>query len=56
MPLVASQVIGLILMRYVLEVEPLASMPSDRSSRRTPRRSSATSPIRLSLTVAPTSR
>ena len=27
MPLVASQVIGLILMRYVLEVEPLASMP-----------------------------
>jgi AcrR family transcriptional regulator len=29
MPLVASQVIGLILMRYVLEVEPIASMPSD---------------------------
>jgi AcrR family transcriptional regulator len=29
MPLVASQVIGLILMRYVLAVEPLASMPSD---------------------------
>lgn len=30
MPLVASQVIGLILMRYVLAVEPLASMPADR--------------------------
>jgi len=30
MPLVASQVIGLILMRYVLVVEPLASMPRDR--------------------------
>lgn len=30
MPLVASQVFGLILMRYVLEVEPLASMPADR--------------------------
>jgi hypothetical protein len=29
MPLVASQVIGLILMRYVLEVEPIASMPAD---------------------------
>ncbi len=29
MPLVASQVIGLILMRYVLQVEPLASMPRD---------------------------
>jgi AcrR family transcriptional regulator len=29
MPLVASQVIGLILMRYVLLVEPLASMPRD---------------------------
>ena len=29
MPLVASQVIGLILLRYVLEVEPLASMPAD---------------------------
>ena len=28
MPLVASQVIGLILLRYVLEVEPLASMPA----------------------------
>jgi AcrR family transcriptional regulator len=30
MPLVASQVIGLILLRYVLEVEPLASMASER--------------------------
>ncbi len=30
MPLVASQVIGLILMRYVLAVEPLASMPPDQ--------------------------
>jgi AcrR family transcriptional regulator len=30
MPLVASQVIGLILLRYVLQVEPLASMPRDR--------------------------
>ena len=30
MPLVASQVIGLILLRYVLEVEPLASMPGDQ--------------------------
>jgi AcrR family transcriptional regulator len=29
MPLVASQVVGLILTRYVLEVEPLASMPAD---------------------------
>jgi AcrR family transcriptional regulator len=29
MPLVASQVMGLILMRYLLEVEPLASMPAD---------------------------
>ncbi|SFC20908.1 transcriptional regulator, TetR family [Nocardioides terrae] len=28
-PLLASQVAGLILMRYVLEVEPLASMPAD---------------------------
>ena len=30
MPLVASQVVGLILMRYVLDVEPLASMPTDQ--------------------------
>jgi AcrR family transcriptional regulator len=30
MPLVASQVVGLILLRYVLAVEPLASMPRDR--------------------------
>jgi AcrR family transcriptional regulator len=29
MPLVASQVIGLILMRYLFEVEPIASMPAD---------------------------
>jgi AcrR family transcriptional regulator len=29
MPLVASQVFGLVLMRYVLEVEPIASMPAD---------------------------
>jgi AcrR family transcriptional regulator len=29
MPLVASQVIGLILVRYVLEVEPVASMSAD---------------------------
>jgi AcrR family transcriptional regulator len=29
MPVVASQVLGLILMRYLLEVEPLASMPAD---------------------------
>nr|WP_258562787.1 hypothetical protein [Nocardioides sp. MAH-18] len=29
MPLVASQVIGLILTRYLLEVEPIASMPAD---------------------------
>lgn len=29
MPLVASQVIGLILLRYVLEAEPLASMPAE---------------------------
>jgi AcrR family transcriptional regulator len=29
MPLVASQVFGLIMMRYVLEVEPLASMPAE---------------------------
>lgn len=30
MPVVASQVVGLILMRYLLEVEPLASMPADQ--------------------------
>jgi len=30
MPLVASQVMGLILMRYVLRVEPLASMPREQ--------------------------
>jgi AcrR family transcriptional regulator len=30
MPLVASQVVGLILMRYVLDVEPLASMPTEQ--------------------------
>ena len=29
MPLVASQVLGLITLRYLLEVEPLASMPHD---------------------------
>ena len=29
MPLLASQVLGLILVRYVLEVEPVASMPTD---------------------------
>lgn len=29
MPVVASQVVGLILMRYLLEVEPLASMSAD---------------------------
>ena len=28
MPLVASQIFGLILVRYILEVEPLASMPA----------------------------
>jgi AcrR family transcriptional regulator len=30
MPLVASQVFGLILLRYVLRVEPLASMPGEQ--------------------------
>ncbi len=30
MPLVASQVIGLILLRYLVEVEPIASMSVDR--------------------------
>ncbi len=30
MPLVASQMAGLILMRYVLRVEPLASMPAEQ--------------------------
>lgn len=30
MPLVASQVLGLILMRYVLRMEPLASMPAEQ--------------------------
>jgi AcrR family transcriptional regulator len=30
MPLVASQIIGLILLRYVVEVEPIASMSVDR--------------------------
>jgi AcrR family transcriptional regulator len=29
MPLLASQVLGLIVVRYVLEVEPVASMPAD---------------------------
>ena len=29
MPLVASQVIGLVMLRYVLELEPLASMDPD---------------------------
>ncbi|GAB3195467.1 TetR family transcriptional regulator [Nocardioides hungaricus] len=29
MPLVASQVIGLILTRYVLEIEPIATMPAE---------------------------
>lgn len=29
MPVVASQILGLILMRYLLEVEPVASMPAD---------------------------
>jgi len=29
MPLVASQIFGLILVRYLLEVEPLASMPGE---------------------------
>jgi len=29
MPLVASQMMGLIFMRYLLEVEPIASMPAD---------------------------
>ena len=29
MPLVASQIFGLIIVRYLLEVEPLASMPTD---------------------------
>jgi AcrR family transcriptional regulator len=29
MPVVASQIMGLILMRYLLEVEPLASMPPE---------------------------
>ena len=29
MPLVASQMIGVVLLRYVLRVEPLASMPGD---------------------------
>ena len=29
MPLVASQMVGLILTRYVLALEPLASMPAD---------------------------
>lgn len=29
MPLVASQVLGVILTRYVLEVEPIASLPAD---------------------------
>jgi AcrR family transcriptional regulator len=30
MPLVASQILGLIMMRYVLEVEPVASMPAEQ--------------------------
>ncbi len=30
MPLVASQIMGLILLRYVLRVEPLASLPPDQ--------------------------
>ena len=42
MPLVASQVVGLILVRYVLAVEPLASMPADDVVATSPRPSSAT--------------
>jgi hypothetical protein len=30
MPLVASQVIGMLMLRYVLQVEPLASMPQEQ--------------------------
>jgi AcrR family transcriptional regulator len=30
MPLVASQVVGLILMRYLIEMEPVASMPAEQ--------------------------
>jgi len=30
MPLLASQVLGLIVVRYVLEVEPVASLPADQ--------------------------
>jgi AcrR family transcriptional regulator len=30
MPLVVSQVLGLIIVRYVLEIEPVASMPADQ--------------------------
>jgi hypothetical protein len=29
MPIVASQIMGLILMRYLLQVEPIASMSAD---------------------------
>ena len=42
MPLVASQVIGLILMRYVLPSNPSPPCPATRSSRRSRRRSSGT--------------
>jgi AcrR family transcriptional regulator len=31
LPLVASQILGLLLARYVLELEPLASMPAERA-------------------------
>jgi hypothetical protein len=30
MPVIASQVVGLILLRYVVRVEPLASMPVEQ--------------------------
>ena len=30
MPLVASQIVGLVMIRYVLAVEPLASLPADQ--------------------------
>jgi len=30
MPLVASQMVGLVMLRYVLQVEPLASLPADQ--------------------------
>jgi tetracycline repressor-like protein len=42
--LVGSQIIGLMMARYIAEVEPLASQPADVSPTSSPRPCSTTSP------------